>query len=398
MVGLRKLGEMSASATKHPWKLLVVCPHPVLSNQIRASVGGLGLETCSVSEYPVPGAIAGIATQHECNICFLDVATDQERALQLIAEAAPAVPVVALNPKNDADLILRCLRRGACEFLSDLSAEQVSGVLERLGLLRVPMDQPKPATVYCVVPGKAGCGASTLATHVAIEMHRVAGSRVLLVDTDCVAASVSFLLKLKPLFHLGDAVQDCLRLDEDLWGRLVTKAHGIDVLAAPESPSARINLDRPAAVELICFWREHYDAVVIDVAAAYGWGCDLASLSDEVLLVTTNELAALYTTKRSIESLEQSGVARSRLKLLVTRYTPSTGLKREDVETALKLAPYGLLNNDYDAIQNAILEGQPAAAGTNCGRSISTLAERLTGKQRPVRKRSPWFGLLPARA
>jgi len=57
-----------------------------------------------------------------------------------------------------------------------------------------------------------------------------------------------------------------------------------------------------------------------------------------------------------------------------------------------------MLNNDYDAIQNAILEGRPAAAGTHYGRSISTLAERLTGRSKPVRKRSPWFGLLPARA
>ena len=202
---------MSVHAIRSQWKLLIVCPHAGMSRQIRTAAGDLGLEVCLVSEYPRPGTLAGLVAQQECNICFLDVASHQEQALQLIAEAAPVAPVVALNPQNDADLILRCLRRGACEFLSDASPEQLTGVLERLGLLRVPMEQTKPATVYCVVPGKGGCGASTLATHLAIEMKRIGGGRVLLVDADCLMASVSFLLKLKSLFHLGDAVRDCLR-------------------------------------------------------------------------------------------------------------------------------------------------------------------------------------------
>jgi pilus assembly protein CpaE len=387
---------MSTQAMRNQWKLLIVCPHPAMSRQIRATAGDLGLEVCLVSDYPLPGTLAAQVAQQECNICFLDVASNQEQGLQLIAEAAPVVPVVALNPQNDADLILRCLRRGACEFLADVSREQLTGVLERLGLLRTPMEQAKPATVYCVVPGKGGCGASTLATHLAIELRRVGGGGVLLVDADCLMASISFLLKLKSLFHLGDAVRDCLRLDGDLWGRLVTKCHGIDVLTAPESPGTRINMDRPAAVELICFWREHYAAVILDVPGAYGPGCDLASLSDEVLLVTTNELAALHGTKRSIENLEQSGVARGRMKLLVTRYTPSTGLKRDDVETALKMTPYALLGNDYAAVQDAILEGKPVAAGSQFGRSINALAERLLGKEKSAKKR-PLFGLLSVR-
>jgi Flp pilus assembly CpaE family ATPase len=84
------------------------------------------------------------------------------------------------------------------------------------------------------------------------------------------------------------------------------------------------------------------------------------------------------------------------LKLLVTRYTPSTGLKRDDVETALKMSPYALLGNDYAAVQDAILEGKPAAPGSQFGRSINALAEHLLGKEKPGKKR-PLFGLLPVR-
>ena len=359
----------------------MVCPHPAMARQIRAAMAELGVDSTSwLEEYPQPAAVSGLAGQHQANLCFLDVATHQEQALALISETASSMPVVALNPQNDADLILRCLRRGACEFLSDPNAEQLDGLLERLGRLRGPAQPEKHGTVYCVVPGKPGCGASTAAVHLAVELKRCGASRVLLVDADYLAASVGFLLKLKSDFHLDDAVRDCLRLDDDLWTRLVVPCHGVDVLLAPDHPATPAMVDRPAGVELVCFWREHYEAVVLDTPGAQGAGGCLASLSDEILVVTTNELGALHATKRTLECLEQIGAPASRSKLLVTRYTPATGLKSEDVKKALRLPPFALLSNDYETLQNAVLEGQPAPAASRFARSIHDLAEHLQGR------------------
>ncbi len=368
-----------------------------MARQLRRAISELGLEAADpLPEYPRSGAIASLLDKQECNVCFLDVASNQEKALQLIAEAAPVVPVVALNPQNDADLILRCLRRGACEFVSQATTELIHDVLERLGRLRTSAEPAKPATVYGVLPGKPGCGATTLAAHLAIEMKRGGAPSVLLVDADCVLGSLAFYLKLKSAYHLGDAVHDCLRLDRDLWGHMVTACHGIDVLPAPENPATNVAIDRPAAMELICFWREHYERIVLDLAGVNGVGSDFLPLCDELLLVTTNELSALHATRRSIECLEVGGIGRDKLKLLVTRYTPATGLKREDVEKALKVAPYALLDNDYEAVQRGVLDGKPVPAGSDFGRSIHTLRERLLGARKADKKRASFFGLLPA--
>jgi Flp pilus assembly CpaE family ATPase len=355
-----------------------------MSRQIAGAVKELGVEEPVITgEYPRPGTLSGLAAQHQVNLCFLDVRSDQEAALLLISEAATVMPVVALNPENDADLILRCLRRGACEFLSDGGAEQLRALLERLNRLRSPEQPAKPATVYCVIPGKAGCGASTLAVHLAVEFKRGGAGRVLLVDADYVTASVGFLLKLKSDFHLDDAIRDCMRLDEDFWRHLVLPVHGIDVLTAPENPASPVTLDRPASVELICFWRERYDVVVLDTAGVQEPGVTLASLSDEVFLVTTNELAALHAAKRSLTCLEQAGIGAEHVKLLVTRYTPATGLKSEDVKKALGVAPFALLSNDYEVIQNAVLEGKPAPPGSRFARSVHELAGQLEPKAGP---------------
>ena len=389
---------MSGRAVREQWKLLIVCPHPLMSRQVRAAIDQLGFEDASIlDDYPRMGVVNSIAAKNQANLCLLDVASQQEQALPLISEVAPVMPVVALNPSNDADLILRCLRRGACEFLSEISPEQVRSLLDRLSRLRAPTQIRKPATVYCLVPGNAGCGASTLAVHLAVELKRAGAGKTLLVDGDYLAASVGFLLKLKTDFHLDDAVRDCLRLDEDLWKHLVLPVRGIDVLTAPEDPTAVAQLDRPSAVELICFWRDHYDAVVLDTAGPSGAGGCLASLSDEILLVTTNELGAQHATKRSVDCLARSGVPGDRVKLVVTRYTPHTGLKSGDLETALQVAPFALLSNDYDAVQKAVLEGSPVSSGSHFARSVHDLVQRLLGKSNTPQKRSPLFGLLSLR-
>ena len=115
-------------------------------------------QPCTLTEYPRSGAIAALVERNACNICFLDAATNSEHAQLLISELAPSVPVVALHPRNDADLILRCLRRGACEFVADPTADAVRGVFERLARTRSDAAHHAPGAVYCVVPGKPGCG------------------------------------------------------------------------------------------------------------------------------------------------------------------------------------------------------------------------------------------------
>ena len=379
------------------WKPLVICPDGDLERRIRGALVEAGAAGTQVArEYLHAGEIAAIAARQQTNICFLDVVSDQERALRLISEASAAMPVVALNPHKDADLILRCLRRGACEFLSAPAADTVLAIFERLSRARAPHSARKAGMAYCVVPGKPGCGSSTVAVHLALQM-RGAGS-VLLVDTDLLGASIGFMLKLKSEFHLGDVVRDWKRMDEDLWSRLTAPFSGIDVLLAPETPAARLEIGRALAGELLNFWRERYATIVVDapdlrVAADSGF----LAQTDEILLVTTNELAALHATRRAIEYLDATVADRARVHLVVNRYTPATGLKRDDLKAALHLEPYAVLSNDYDTVQEALLDGKPAAAGSRFRSSIAALALQLQGKPAADQKNAAWRGFLHLR-
>lgn len=382
------------------WKPLLVCPHPVMAQRVLAVLRELALDAAPLAEYPRMGQIAGVAQQSRCDICFLDVSSNPEHAQLLIAELAPAVPVVALHTRTDADLILSCLRRGACEFLTDPTADGLRSLFARLDRARSPAPEHGAGSVYAVVPGKAGSGASTLAAHLAIHLGS-GGATVLLVDGDSLYGSISFLLKLKAEYHLGDVLRDWKRMDNDLWARLTVRSCGVDVLASPASPSTRIEVKPQSAVELCTFWRDRYDVAVLDLADARAAAdTGFAALADAVLLVSANELGALHATRRAMEYLEQPMAGRARLRLILNRCSAEGGLKREDVLGALGVEPYAVLSDDWATLQLAVLDGRPAPASSRFAAAIETLCRQLRNQGGPEnpgaseRKNESWLSIL----
>lgn len=383
------------------WRPLAICPDAPLARRLIESLTALGMDGVpQVDEYPPTGAIAVMGADSHSNVCFVDLFTDQEHALLLVAEAAIEMPVIALHPQHDAELILRALRRGASDFLSDLSPDQISAALERLRNGRIAPEARTAGAVYCVLPGKPGCGASTLAAQFAIEARRLGVARVLLIDGDFLTASLAFQLKLKSDFHLGDALRDLKRMDADLWSRLVVPSHGIDVLLGPEDCSTPLLMSRMEGIELLSFLRERYDLIVFDLPGpVMAVETGLALLAGDLVLVTTNELSALHATRRAIEYLEHSGITRDRIKLVLNRYAPQTGIKREDVRTVLKVEPLAALSNDYQAVQSAILEGRPIPETVAFSRSVATMARTLCQTPAPASspKANGWLSFLSRR-
>jgi pilus assembly protein CpaE len=383
------------------WKPLIVCPSADTARRLRSALRDAGLpDAAALETYPPPGAIASIAERAGSTLCLIDLSPNPEQALAAISEAASVLPVVALIPRNDADAILRALRRGAREFLAEPTAEQIQALLERLDRLDRAAAPPAPqrkGRLLCIVPGKPGCGASTLATHLAACAHSSGDAKTLLVDLDPLTASIGFLLKLKAEYHVGDVIRDWKRMDDDLWSRLVAPSSGVDVLLAPENPAAPCPVASEVATALAAFWRARYDTVVLDLPDARAASdSGFAALADDILLVSTNELAALHATRRAVLCFEQTVPGRSRLRLVLNRYTPAMGLRREDVRTALQIEPYAVLSNDYDTLQSAILEGRPAAPSSRFAAGVVSLSQRLHGHT-TTEKKSGLLGFLARR-
>jgi len=352
-----------------------------------------------VNTYPSPRDIGSALGGGSLQLVFLDVASDRERALQLLAEIARLgsnVHVLALLSGNDPDFILRCLRAGAADFLLEpFTAEQLDAILSKIARLQPAAETsagPDATKVIAVMPAKGACGATTIACNLAFYWKRMGAKRVLLADLDPLTGTLSFLLKIKSIYSFLDALQRAHELDADLWRAMVTTVNGVDVLLAPELMTENPpELNDPSPI--LEYARRAYDVIIVDAGNVYGdWNLNQARAAQEVLLVTTNELPALQAAQRALSYLDANRVGRWKIRLLVNRYQRDIGLSREVIGTALHTEVFDSVPSDYEAVQKALMEGKPVPSNTAFGKSLTHVVERLGVGQSATSKKSGSLG------
>jgi pilus assembly protein CpaE len=391
--------EAPSSASR---RAVVISPNSRMADELEVLLQAhlSGVPVSYVRAYPSPRDLAGAMGGGVPFVIFLDVVSDRDHAIQLLAEMTRlggGVNVIALMQGNEPDFILRCLRAGAVDFLiQPFTGDQIDAAMAKLARLQPATERSgkEPAKIYAVMPAKGACGATTIACHLAFQWKRLGANKVLLADLDPLTGTLSFLLKIKSTFSFLDALNRSHELDQDLWHPMVTPVNGVDVLLAPELlVEGTQDLHDPAPV--LDFARQIYDVIVVDASGVYGeWNLNIARQSTELLLITTNELPALQAAQRALSYLDTNRIGRFKIKLLVNRYHRDVGLSREVIGTALHTDVFDILPSDYEAVQKSLMEGKPAPSNTPFGKGMSQLADRLGGRAETSKKSTSLGGLL----
>jgi pilus assembly protein CpaE len=380
------------------WKALFICPNQKIIRDL-APLLRKHLPTFSghdLNTYPARHQLAEVLNSEAPNFCLLEISEPRDAGLALIPDLLridAKLPIIVVLSSNDPELVLRSLRQGASDFLiPPFTSEQVEAALQKIARLH-PTRATNAGKVYCIMPAKGGCGASTIASNLAYKMKR-GDQRILLADLDPLAGTLSFLLKIKSNFSFLDVLARSHDIDADLWKGVVTTRHGVDVLLSPEVMTEGMSELKDAS-GIIEYARGTYDLVVLDAGGVYGdWNLSQAMLADEILLVTTNELTALQAVQRAMGYLEANNVPRYKLRLIVNRYDRHTGLSKDVIGTALHTDIFHIMPSDYEAIQKSLMEGKPLGHATSFGKSVMGLVERLAGAAEPAKKNSSLSGLL----
>jgi pilus assembly protein CpaE len=394
---------MATSETSTPRRVVIISPNSPLVGELEpfllANLAGTPLSR--LQAYPSPRDLPSLLGGGILNVVFLDAKSDPEQALQLLSEIGHIggqVQVVALLGGNDPDIILRCLRAGASDFLiQPFTNEELQAALGKLARVQPAAEASgkDPAKVIAVMPAKGACGATTLASNLAFQWKRLGGKRVLLIDLDPLTGNLSFILKIKSTYSFLDALQRAGELDADLWRSMVEEVNGVDVLLAPEMMVEGIQ-DLMDPGPILEYARQAYDMVILDTNGVYGdWNLNTARFANELLLVTTNELPALQAAQRALSYLDTNRIGRWKVRLVVNRYLRDIGLNREVIGTALHAEVFETLPSDYEAVQKSLMDGKPIPASTAFGKGVVQLVERLGGKPQPsAKKGSSLSGLL----
>ena len=320
-----------------------------------------------------------------------------EEVIRKIRAVLPDVMLMALHTSAEPETILAALRAGVNEYLHPPLETNLRRALERRSTERTRLRDTNNlgGRTLGIMSSKGGCGATTIACHAAVELGRESGRKVLLADFDVDAGIVSFLMKVKSPYSILDAINNLHRLDASYWKALVSNGiPGLEIIPSPSALASRVQPKQEQLRHVIGFLRSNYDFAVLDLGRSLN-RIAVAAVEelDETYLVTTLEVPALHQAKQIVQTLLDSGYAKSRLRLVLNRVPKRVDVTPEELEKMLGLPIFAMLPNDYPELYDCYSEGKLLARNSNLGQHIARLAAKISGaKMDPPKKKFSLFG------
>jgi pilus assembly protein CpaE len=366
------------------------------TDQVRAALARADLGVALALESPV--RFAEFDEDHvqalrklSPELVIVDLQDDPDLGVKFIhflSEGAVNQKVIAVGPTLEPDLLLAAMRAGISDYLlKPVSVEALTVAVQRTsqqlgrGAERATR---KPGQLYTFFSSKGGSGSTTIATNMAIVLHRLSGKRTLLVDLDLELGEVALLLGVQPRFNFVDMVQNFHRMDSGLLASYIEQhSSGVHLLSAPFHPERAEVVSGDEIRRILLFLRQHYDYVVVDTSKSFS-PATLAAVdqSDLVFLVANLDLPSLRNIQRSLPMLRRV-LARGEehLRLIVNRYQADGDISLDDVSRTLGLKVFWTISNDYGAVVDSINTGKPIVLnGTSAyTKDIKALGAQIAG-------------------
>lgn len=324
------------------------------------------------------------------------VRSDLANAFRAIKRSAPRTKVVALHKNDDPQTILSAMRAGAAEFIHPPLWDTFVPALERVIDAQAEEQAPqRRGKVIGFLSAKGGCGATTLACHIAVDLNRQTGSSVLLADMDLTSGLVGFVMKAANTYSILDAVSNVSRLDESLWKALVYQwKPNISVIASPEDFTQENAPTREDFRRVLQFARTQHDWIVLDLGRSLNDAVSsLYAEMDELLLISVLEVSSLHGLKIVAQKLRDRGEDLSKLQLVLNRTPKMMDITREELQKILGRPLFATVPNDYPSLYQAYSSGNLLPPTNRLAQQFSLLTAKLANVAPSTKKPPKKFSL-----
>lgn len=342
------------------------------------------------------------------DVIIIDLDSDPEYALDLVESICVngVATVMVYSAKADSELLVRCMRAGAREFLTTPFAPGVMAEALVRASVRRPTIRPVVAAAAPVgkktegrflvfLGAKGGAGVTTMACNFAVSLAQESGLNTLLIDLDLPFGSAAIDLGITAEYSTLNALQNSARLDASFLSRLVVKhSSGLSVLASP-GKVADTNFAKEDLEKLLDVARQNYDYVVVDAGSRLDLtGTALFGKVSTVYLVTQVGIPELRNSNVLITEFFSSGVPQ--LEIVLNRYMPrSMGIDEEHITKALTRPAQWRIPCDYTTarrMQNLAtpmaLEDSPISRSIrDMARAVCGLSPEADNKKSPDKKK-----------
>ena len=305
---------------------------------------------------------------------------NQESDFALIKQltaTCPETAIITAAHDSSPSLILGSMRAGAREFLQlPINAEEFKTVLDRTQEFNATVASKRNGRTVAVFSGKGGAGVSFFATNLAAAMT----VPTVLVDLNLQTGDASSFLGLEPKYSLTDFVRNRTRLDDSLIKSLVTPhSSHLSLLAAPLEPHEAEDVKPEHITEVLHLLGQRFQCLVLDLQHTFDPVTVAAlDLADDVLVIMTLDIPGIRNTRRALKVFERLGYPRSRIRVVVNRWSKNIDVNLGKVEAHLDERLIGLVPNDYGKVMNSINLGRPMVQSDPASK-ITVEIKRIAG-------------------
>jgi pilus assembly protein CpaE len=366
---------------------LLLSTNPEASKQIRSALSR-GLNTRVVGESHSPDRfLADVALLKPAAVIMVlnKAPLDNEFALiKRISTEYPGTAVVTASEDTSSSLILGSIRSGGREFLPlPINDEEFRAVIERINELQLASDERAKnlGRLIAVFSGKGGAGVSFFATNLASAMN----SPSLLVDLNLQAGDAASFLGLDVRYSIADLVNNRARLDDALIQSFLTiHSPNLSLLPAPAEAHEGEDIKPEDVTEVLHLLRQRFGCVIIDLPHTFD-SITVAALdaADDIISLLTLDIPGIRSTNRALKVFNRLGYPRSKVHLVVNRWTKNVDVQIQKVETHLDEHIIGLIPNDYRKVMDSINLGQPLVQSdptSKISSEIRRIAALVTGQ------------------
>jgi pilus assembly protein CpaE len=344
-----------------------------------------GADVREFNSYPQSADDVPAMLEGNPDAVLIDLDSDPESALELVENICvqSAATVMVFSEKADPELLVRCMRAGAREFLSfPLAPVVMEEALVRASARRPQAREVKKAAgnLLTFMSSKGGAGATMLACNFAVSLAKESGKKTLLIDLDLPLGDAALNMGITAEFSTIDALQSAERLDARFLDQLLVKhSSGVSVLAAP-GRFLQYQASPEAIDWLLYIARQQFDYVVVDLGSKLDLMATAAYREASTFyLVTQSSIPELRNSNRLVQQFFAGGVPK--LEIVINRYESRTlGVSDEHITKALTRPAQWKIPNDYASVRKMQINATPLVlADSAITRQIRLMAKSVAG-------------------
>lgn len=305
---------------------------------------------------------------NDINLILLHLPNDEREAKQALGYAANfGVDIILLGKDTPPSILRLAFQYKVSDFIAnDAPVEEIYGAILKVSNRLI--EEAELAPVLAVVNGKAGSGASFIAASIASVAAQRESYDICLLDTDLHHGSLAHILGMDANYSICDVLWSLEEMDEVALKSTMTSNNNLSLLAAKpfELLSLSSELDLSKTTDLVRKCRQFYKQVILDFSRGPEYWNDELLLDAKVLVVTQQNIMHLRQTKDLVKQLENMGVARDQISLVINRYDKQSDIKFADIKQTIGIDSVFTIVNDYKLSSECV----------ELGKSITEIAKK----------------------